>query len=490
MALQCSWSIVKRWNWSKPLSTLRRFSSESEHHDIVIVGGGVAGLTMAKVLQQKCPRFSVALLERGSSPKLDSKDGQEVHIPNPRSYALSPKSLNLLKDAVTQDYRKKFAFYNSMQIWESLSPAMLVFSQHDLEEGDHLGACVEDSVLVQTLSEYLDECGKGESGNLSLQTGVSLDHMDVQSEGVNLAISSMNDENKKVEKLSADLLIAADGAMSPIRSQLGIPFQGIEYGRTAVTFTVEVNEHFLKNTRAYQRFLPNGPIALLPTFSKTHFVIVWSTTPQEAKNLKSMDIQNLVEALNDTLQQGPERLKPLFEEANSSPSILNNLAYGIDRVLDTVHYGMGMRHWSDDPAKFVAPPQITNVVSPRFAFPLSCKVVPTFQYARKVALLGDAAHTVHPLAGQGLNLGLDDVEVLSEVLRKAHDAGMEAGQFLDEYQKNRQLKIPAMVGGIHAIHSLFDNKSVPLLHGKSIGMSLINQAGLLRKQLAKIATGL
>jgi len=452
----------------------------------------VAGLTMAKQIQQQCPRFSVVLLERGSRPKLDIED-DERKIPNPRSYALSPKSLNLLKDAVAQNQSEsRFAYYNSMQIWEASSPAMLVFSSHDLEESDHLGAFVEDSVLVKSLWNYLQECeGKGNS-NLSLHTNVSLYSLDVESDRVNLKISKINEENKIMKELSTDLLIAADGARSPIRSQLGIPFQGIEYGRTAVTFTVEVDEHFLHNTRAYQRFLSNGPIALLPTFSKRHFVVVWSTTPQEAEKLKSMAPADLVQQLNNTLQRGPERLAPLFEESSSAggTSLFNNLAYGIDRLLDTVHYGMGMRHWSDDPAKFVAPPQITNVASARFAFPLSCKVVPQFQYRRRVALLGDAAHTVHPLAGQGLNLGLDDVEVLTEILRKSHDAGMEAGQFLDEYQKDRQVKIPAMVGGIHTIHSLFGNKSVPLLHGKSIGMSLINQGGLLRKQLAKIATGL
>jgi len=469
---------------------------EQEHYDVTIVGGGVVGLTMAKLLQEQCPSYSVAILERGSgfvSSSASVAEGEKEEIPSPRSYALSPKSLKLLQDAFPGELNnKRLANYNSMQVWEGSSPAMLVFSHLDLEEeSKYLGTCVEDSFLVQNLWSYLQE---KEDRNISLLTNTSLKDLDVKNDRVTLSITndgqkdSVNNDNR-CDTLSTDLLIAADGAGSPIRSQLGIPFHGFEYGRTAITFTVEVNEHFLGNSRAYQRFLENGPIALLPTYSKNHFVVVWSTTPQHAKEIKSMDQTDLVQVLNDTLQRGPERIDPLFERENTS-SLMNNLAYGIDRVLDTVHYGMGMRHWSDDDAKFVAPPSISKVVTQRFAFPLSCKVVPTFRYQQCVALIGDAAHTVHPLAGQGLNLGLDDVDNLISVIRKSHDAGMDPGIFLDEYQRNRQRRIPAMVGGIHAIHSLFENKSTPLLHGKSIGLSLINQVTPLRRQLAKIATGM
>jgi ubiquinone biosynthesis UbiH/UbiF/VisC/COQ6 family hydroxylase len=379
-----------------------------------------------------------------------------------------------------------------MQIWESQSPAMLVFSQHDLDGNDeaYLGACVEDSALTSSLYKALEG-----SESVSLHTQTSLSSFQVQGNKVELTVEK-NEKGDKSEssspfQISTSLLIAADGGHSPIRKTLGIPWRGLEYGRTAITFTVELSKAAFA-ARAYQRFLPNGPIALLPTYSSNHAVVVWSTTPEEALALKELDSAALVERLNDKLQEGPQRLEPLFESKTGGTSPLDSLAYGVDRVLDTIHYGLGMRHWSDDPEIFLAPPLVSNVVSPKFTFPLSCKVASSvISKDNRIALIGDAAHIVHPMAGQGLNIGLEDVEALMRVaIQKSHDAGMDAAQFLPDYQTERQVAIPAKVGGIHLLHSLFGMQSAPMKHGKSIGMSLVNQVGPLRRQLAKIATGL
>jgi ubiquinone biosynthesis monooxygenase Coq6 len=449
-------------------------------------------LTMAKRLQEQCPRYSVAVL--------DPQGGGSDHawspsaVPHPRSYALSPKSLSLIGEDVCSHLRR--GEYHSMQIWEANSPAMLVFSNHDLDGNSILGACVEDAALRSALHQKLRPN--------TVWTNTKL---------IDFSLHPDNNINNKVElittcttpplpsdaasdptsnhetKFTTDLLIAADGAQSPIRTKLGLGWKGIDYGRTAVTFTVELASP--NKTRAYQRFLPHGPIALLPTYSETHAVVVWSTTPQEAARLKSMDSSELVKVLNDTLQQGPQRLTPLLEREGKT-DIVSSVLYGMERVLDTVHYGMGMRHWSDDPEKFMSPPLIASVPteSPRFTFPLTCKLASQYTHSGKVALIGDAAHTVHPMAGQGLNIGLDDVEALTQAIRKSHDSGMEVGQFLQDYEQNRQWSVPQKVGGIHLLHSLFGMRSAPIMHGKSIGMSVINQIGPVRRQLAKIATGL
>ena len=464
----------------------RRFVSTVQHYDVTIVGGGVAGLTMAKLLQEHCPRYSVALLDRGSTVVSQQPQSSASSIPHPRSYALSPKSLKLLGDDTTKDL--PLGTYNSMQIWEANSPAMLVFSNHDLDDGENnskLGACVEDTALVSTLQEKLHRD--------SIHYNTTLQDFSVQSNKLELTTKNTNNDDDTTTTVTTNLLIAADGAQSPIRTKLGIGWKGLDYGRTAVTFTVELAARPNNNIkRAYQRFLSHGPIALLPTYSENHAVVVWSTTPGEAAELKSLDSIELTKRLNDTLQQGPQRLKPLVERPGSKTDPLSSLFYGIERVLDTVHYGMGMRHWSDDAEKFLAPPMILAIPAdaPRFTFPLSCKLASQYTQSNKIALIGDAAHTVHPLAGQGLNLGLEDVAALSGVIRKSHDSGMEAGTFLQDYEQNRQWSVPQKVGGIHLLHSLFGMQSTPLMHGKSIGMSVINQIGPMRRQLAKIATGL
>ena len=443
---------------------------------------------MAKLLQDQCPRYSVAVLDQGSG---SGHACPPSVVPHPRSYALSPKSWSLIGDDVGSQLRR--GDYNSMQIWEANSPAMLVFSNHDLEVNSILGACVEDAALlsalhqtlrpntVRTNTKLLDFSVQADTNKVNLVTSCATEF------SADAAASSQTADDRTV--FTTDLLIAADGAQSPIRTKLGIGWKGIDYGRTAVTFSVELASP--NKTRAYQRFLPHGPIALLPTYSDKHAVVVWSTTPQEAAQLKSLESSDLTKLLNDTLQQGPQRLTPLLEREGKS-DILSSLLYGVERVLDTVHYGMGMRHWSDDPETFLAPPLISSVPteSPRFTFPLSCKLASRYTHSNKVVLIGDAAHTVHPMAGQGLNIGLEDVEALAKAIRKSHDSGMEVGQFLQDYEQNRQWSVPQKVGGIHLLHSLFGMRSTPLMHGKSIGMSVVNQIGPVRRQLAKIATGL
>ena len=464
------------------------------------------GLTMAKLLQDTCMRYSITLLDRGTAVADATSSSSSRLIPHPRSYALSPKSLNLIGTDVCS--KLPLGEYDSMQIWEANSPAMLVFSnKHDLYEKEQqqqpncLGACVEDSALVSALQGLLNR------DSIRYQTtlkDISFHHHPhtnkievTTAPTTNPADDASSDQARRGSStFTTDLVIAADGAQSPVRTKLGIGWKGLEYGRTAATFTVELSQSN-NNKRAYQRFLPHGPIALLPTYSDSHAVVVWSTTPAEAALLKSMDSSSLTKLLNETLQQGPQRLKPLLERVGQTDPF-SSLLYGMERVLDTVHYGMGMRHWSDDPETFAAPPMIASVPSesPRFTFPLSCKMASQFVHHHhpssnhRVALIGDAAHTVHPMAGQGLNIGLEDVAALANAIQKAHDCGMEAGQFLDDYEQNRQWNVPLKVGGIHLLHSLFGMQSAPLMHGKSIGMSMINQFGPLRRQLAKIATGM
>jgi ubiquinone biosynthesis UbiH/UbiF/VisC/COQ6 family hydroxylase len=473
---------------------------DQQHYNVTIVGGGAVGLTMAKLLQDTCSRYSITLLDRGSGvPVASDNDAPLISsslIPHPRSYALSPKSLNLIGTDVCS--KLPLGEYHSMQIWEANSPAMLVFSnEYDLKDQSNLGACVEDSALVSALQASLSrDVIQYRTAWKDISFPSNANKIEITTAPANIP-DTPDHQCASSSTFTTDLLIAADGAQSPVRTKLGMGWKGLEYGRTAVTFTVELSQPNNYNSstkkRAYQRFLPYGPIALLPTYSHNHAVVVWSTTPAEAATLKSMDSNSLTKLLNEKLQQGPQRLKPLLEREGKTDPI-SSLLYGMERVLDTVHYGMGMRHWSDDPEKFMAPPLVSSVPdeSPRFTFPLSCKLASQYTHhhaSNRVALIGDAAHTVHPMAGQGLNIGLEDVEALVRTIRKAHDCGMEASQFLADYEQNRQWNVPQKIGGIHLLHTLFGMQSAPLMHGKSIGMSMINQLGPLRRQLAKIATG-
>ena len=137
--------------------------------------------------------------------------------------------------------------------------------------------------------------------------------------------------------------------------------------------------------------------------------------------------------------------------------------------------------------KYVTPPRIDSIVSPRLSFPLSCFQTQSYVKGR-VALIGDAAHTVHPMAGQGLNLGLADVQVLADVIDKAAKSGMDVSTFLDEYGSNRQRNVSISLGGIHALQRIFGiQNNVPFQHAKTLGMNLIQNLSPLRRQLAVAA---
>jgi 2-polyprenyl-6-methoxyphenol hydroxylase-like FAD-dependent oxidoreductase len=160
--------------------------------------------------------------------------------------------------------------------------------------------------------------------------------------------------------------------------------------------------------------------------------------------------------------------------------------YGVEKVLETLQYGPAMGIQELQPDRFSAPPTITSISSDQFTFPLIRRTVSNYTLPR-LALVGDAAHSVHPMAGQGLNLGLQDVDDLVRVITKATDAGMDVSSFLHDYESSRHQQVSLTVGGIHALQQLFHVQSVWAKHVKSMGMNVIQGVGPLRQRLVQAA---
>lgn len=443
----------------------RLFSTSTDVYDVLIVGGGVVGSGLAHLLKG----LKVGLLERGPHPPLKTFG----EIPHPRCYALSPYSLRLLGTSIVSFLNP--AYYDSMQVWEQDSPSLVVFDYKDLqgtsfENVSYLGAVVEDAPLVAALWENIQD-----SVDCFTDTQVRSLKMDEHVAQVTTT---------KDTTLSARLLVAADGANSWVRQECGIGWEGFDYNRTALTCTVRLTKPM--PCRAFQRFLPNGPLALLPTRSPHYATVVWSTTPEQALEYKD-DSSDFVEKINSILQQGPQRIPPLFPPMDGG--ILGNLFYGMERVVDTVQYGLTMAHWNDHDEIFSAPPKVEQIAGPRFTFPLTCRHASSYVHNNRIALVGDAAHTVHPMAGQGLNLGLQDVGALAERVKRAHGAGMDVTTFLQEYSTTQRMQNSIRINGMHALHEIFGNHSTILQHGKSLGMHAVNHMGPLRRQLAAVAAG-
>lgn len=209
--------------------------------------------------------------------------------------------------------------------------------------------------------------------------------------------------------LFGSLQVGADGAKSHVREIAGLKTTGWNYSQSAVLCTVE---HTVENHCAWQRFLPSGPIALLPIGDKFSN-IVWTMSPEESLRHKSMTKDDFVKAVNHALDYGygPYPQSSFLDRYMERFSQVTG--HGI---LSTAEY-------------FEVPPKVTNVVSERMAFPLSLRHAHDYA-SEQVVLIGDAAHTVHPLAGQGVNLGFGDASALAKVIAEGLKVGTNLGMVL------------------------------------------------------------
>lgn len=187
---------------------------------------------------------------------------------------------------------------------------------------------------------------------------------------------------------------------------MGIKTTDWKYPQNAVICTVE---HDVDNYCAWQRFLPNGPLALLPVGEKFSN-IVWSMSPEEAENRKSMSDIDFVNAVNHALDDafGPHPRSRLLGDGNISSLFKSFVPSSANE-------------------SFEVPPKVVNLVSDRMMFPLSLRHASSYA-SKRVVLIGDAAHTVHPLAGQGVNMGFADAFSLSKVLAEGVIVGSDIGE--------------------------------------------------------------
>lgn len=199
--------------------------------------------------------------------------------------------------------------------------------------------------------------------------------------------------------------VGADGSKSCVRELARIQTTGWRYSQSAIICTVE---HAEENYCAWQRFLPNGPIALLP-IGENFSNIVWTMDPKESVDRNSMSEDDFVKAVNHALDSGygPHPQSKLFEGGN--------LFSWFKADVPSTHEG------------FEVPPKVTKLASQRLAFPLSLMHANSYA-SKRLVLVGDAAHTVHPLAGQGVNMGFADALSLCKVIAEGVAVGSDIGE--------------------------------------------------------------
>jgi len=391
---------------------------------VLVAGAGVVGLATATLLATgRCAdRVRVVVLDARPIPRwrADALD--------PRVYALSRASQQLLEEiGVWQRVAEaRAAPYRRMRVWEgpdAYAPSALDFDSADIGEPD-LGHIVEDALLRTVLADAL-----GTAPQAQLVIGAQIESIDSQPGEVAVAL-------KDGGSMSATVLLAADGTDSTVRRLLDLRTAGHAYEQSAVVTHVKSSKSHEET--AWQRFLPGGPLALLPLADGSSS-IVWSLPTADAERLL----------------------------AASDAEFLAELAVATTGVIGDL-----------------------TSCSKRVGFPL--QALHALRYtAPRVALLGDAAHTVHPLAGQGMNLGLLDAASIAAVIEDALLAGEDIGDLkvLRRYERERKGDNLAMLAVFDGLNRLFGlpGWAAPL---RGIGLRAVEAADPVKRLLMQKALGL
>ncbi len=406
----------------------------SHDYDVIIVGGGLAGSSLAAALADS--ELSVAMIDQSVpsttfAQRVGGADGYD-----PRVSALTARSQAFLtRLGVWQDIVDAgVAQYRYMKIWDGSGTAELALSAMEAN-CDFLGHIVENSITVSALMKRITE-----ARNIDIVAPATVATLD--------PIANVDGENNEAcwqltladgRLLKAALIVAADGALSPLRQQAKLETREWDYHHCGLVCTVQTQ--YSHQATAWQRFTDDGVLAFLPLVSDDaeHYCsIVWSVPPERAEALL---------ALSDA--EFKEQLARQFEER------------------------LG---------KIIA-------VSRRFSFPLRQRHAKQY-YRPGLVLVADAAHTIHPLAGQGINLGLKDTEVLAEELLRARRRGIGLGctGTLARYQRRRMADNLRMMSLMEALKQLFGHQSLPIRWLRNTGMRWLSHIAPLKKQLIKQAT--
>ncbi|WP_199098751.1 UbiH/UbiF/VisC/COQ6 family ubiquinone biosynthesis hydroxylase [Dyella sp. ASV21] len=385
--------------------------------DVAVVGGGMVGAAAALALARA--GFATALVEAREPTAWSAQ--HEVDL---RVVGLAPSSIALLHElGVWPSIRDaRVGPYAHMHVWDAETGAAIHFDAAT-EGRDLLGYIVENNLVQWRLWQALESAG------VQRICPAHVSGYEVLDDRIQFTLAD-------AQPLSARLLVAADGAGSPLRALAGIETEGREYAQRGVVAHV-VTERPHEHT-AWQRFIDTGPLALLP-LADGRSSIVWSLPEAEAQRVMALDDQAFMDALG----------------------VASDFRLG----------------------------RIT-ACTPRAAFPLKLQLAKTYQ-AERLVLLGDAAHMVHPLAGQGVNLGLRDVLELRDSLLAARDAGLDiaAAHVLRRYARRRRSADTLDALGFDALARIYQWHAAPLVAARGLGVRLLDRLGPLKRRLAEHAAG-
>ncbi|KAK9367373.1 hypothetical protein V1509DRAFT_595609 [Lipomyces kononenkoae] len=453
-------------------------SAMSNLYDVVIVGGGISGLTLAAGLKSSpyTSNLKIALVENMSLSSAKNWSPENDRYSS-RVSSITPASHAYLSQIGVWDhvYAERVQPYSDMRVWDGVSGARIHFDAFHLGNEDATIAFMTENLNLQhALLSHLNDLPSDPPVTIldnakveNITKGQTFDDVDLSS-WPSLKLSTG-------DILMARLLIGADGANSPVRSFANIQSRGWDYGQEGVVAVLDI-EWDDRQRIAWQRFLPTGPIALLPMpDGKTS--LVWSTTPKHAAHLKGLSGGAFCTLVNAAFRLGMVDLQYLMTRVDED-EIKNEFEWR-DARLPIEAEGQQF------PIRVVEVQEGSRAI-----FPLKMRHCDTY-VAPRIALVGDAAHTTHPLAGQGLNLGQGDVASLVRVIEKATQQGSDIGDeiVLQEYWAERYPINHLMLGVIDKLHKLYCTDFLPIVGIRTVGLEVVDSLDWVKKTIMKQAAG-
>ncbi|MBU6338929.1 MAG: FAD-dependent monooxygenase [Rickettsiales bacterium] len=424
----------------------------SKKFDITIIGGSFSGMAAALAMSNISPELKIAVIEKHDIINND-------RMPDGRAYAISANSMKFFEEInIADEVLENAGKISDIKITDYKSPFFLDFLSAEVGAKD-FGHIIESYHVHNALRnemvkrpnitlycpdsyveiEFADGVDKEDEVPKEFESSVHEDSMSAYllhgDHSPNLGALVKLDDSRI---LNSKLLFACDGRFSSLREQYQIPTAQKKYYQTAIVFNIKHKKPH-KNI-AHEKFLPGGPLAILPLQDPHHCSIVWIAKDEEAKAILELD------------------------EENFTHQLMKKMESCLGKV---------------------------EVVSEKFSYLLILVEAQKF-YHEKMLLIGDAAVGVHPIAGQGFNLAVVGIKILQNLIKEKLFSGLDIGSvsLIESYNKQAGFEAKKMIIATDVLNSLFETKSLSVSVARDLGLGVVGRFKSLKKFFIKGAGGI